>query len=127
MKGPIFSLRAIMRYLAPPLVTIMIALAAPAAAQSNRPATAKLQDLLKTPPIIFYLAKGGPDSCGPGCSEWIAAEGRIDWGATKRLRGLLTRLGNRKLHIFFHSPGGVTDEGMPLGRLLREQEMTAAV
>jgi len=116
-----------MRYPSPPLVTIMIALAAPAAAQSDRSADSRLQDVLKIPPIIFYLAKGEQNSCGQGCSEWIAAEGRIDRGAAQRLRGLLTRLGKRKLPIFFHSPGGLIEEGMAIGRLLREQEMTAAV
>ena len=24
--------------------------------------------------MIFFLAKGERDACGPGCSEWIAAE-----------------------------------------------------
>jgi len=24
-------------------------------------------------PVKFYVAKGKPDACGPGCSEWIAA------------------------------------------------------
>jgi hypothetical protein len=29
-------------------------------------------------PMIFFVAKGTPDTCGPGCNEWIAAEGAID-------------------------------------------------
>jgi hypothetical protein len=78
-------------------------------------------------PMIFYLAKGGPDVCGAGCSEWIAAEGGIDPGAAQRLRALLNRLGKRKLPIFFHSPGGVGGTAMEIGRILREREMTAGV
>ena len=29
-------------------------------------------------PMIFFLAKGERDACGPGCSEWIAAEGMFE-------------------------------------------------
>ena len=29
-------------------------------------------------PMIFFVAKGEPNACGPGCSEWIAAEGMFD-------------------------------------------------
>jgi len=28
-------------------------------------------------PMVFFLAKGSAGSCGPGCGEWIAAEGRF--------------------------------------------------
>src|SRR5262245_46356651 len=52
-------------------------------------------------PMVFYLAKGEPDACGPGCSEWIAAEGEIDAGALQRLRAILAHPGKRKLPIFF--------------------------
>jgi hypothetical protein len=114
----------------PVFVSIMIALAAPAAAQSGaanpsqdgKPAPASTQMA-----IVFYLAKGEPDSCGPGCSEWIAAEGRFDEGSAQRLRALLSRTGKRKRPIFFHSLGGLGTSGIAIGRLLREREMTAGV
>ena len=57
--------------------------------------------------MIFFVAKGEPNACGPGCSEWIAAEGTIDSGAPKRLRAFLKGLGKRKLPMFLHSPGGL--------------------
>jgi hypothetical protein len=28
--------------------------------------------------MIFFITKGEPNSCGPGCSEWVAAEGRFE-------------------------------------------------
>ena len=109
----------------------MIALVAPAIAQSGRAANPPTEGK-KTPasadaPMVFYLAKGEPDACGPGCSEWIAAEGRIDVGAAQRLRALLNRLGKRNLPIFFHSPGGIGTTAMEIGRLLRGREMMASV
>jgi hypothetical protein len=79
------------------------------------------------PPIVFYVAKGEPDACGAGCSEWIAAEGLIDPEAARRLRGVLDRLGQRKLPIYFHSPGGSVGAGVAIGRLMRERRMTAGV
>jgi hypothetical protein len=29
--------------------------------------------------MIFYVAHGPADACGPGCSDWIAAEGAVQW------------------------------------------------
>jgi hypothetical protein len=78
-------------------------------------------------PMIFFVAKGAPDACGAGCSEWIAADGMIDLGAPRRLRALLTRLADRQLPIFFHSPGGFGPPAMEIGRLLRQRRMTAGV
>ena len=42
-------------------------------------------------PMIFFLAKGERDACGPGCSEWIAAEGMFEGPQVeRRFRDLLT-------------------------------------
>ena len=115
----------------PVLISIMIALAAPAAAQSGGAANpskeGKKASAASQTPMVFYLAKGEPDSCGPACSEWIAAEGRFEESSAQRLRALLSRTGNRKLPIFFHSTGGLASTGSEIGRMLREHEMTAGV
>jgi hypothetical protein len=115
------------------LLAALIPFADPAAAQGSastapapksqpQPASATARE-----PMVFYLTKGAPDACGPGCSEWIAAEGTIDFGAPQRLRIFLARLGKRKLPIFFHSPGGLAAQAMEIGRLLRARQMTAGV
>jgi len=72
------------------LVAIVVALAAPIAAQSES-ADAQKKAAPKSPPMIFYLAKGDDDACGPGCGEWIAAEGQIEVDTAQRLRTFLTR------------------------------------
>jgi hypothetical protein len=90
------------------------------------PTAPKHTSLLKRP-MIFYLAKGEPDACGPGCAEWIAAEGEIDLGAPQRLRQFLAKQGQKRLPIYFHSPGGLAGHSMEIGRLLRERQMTAGV
>ena len=82
---------------------------------------------LTMPAIEFYLARGEADACGPGCSVWIAAEGRIDVGAPQRLRRLLATLGRPRPPIYFHSPGGSVEGSLETGRLLREQKLEVSV
>jgi hypothetical protein len=77
-------------------------------------------------PMVFYLAKGEPNSCGVGCDQWIGAEGSITSGTAARLRTFLKRNSGTRL-IYFHSPGGLTTESVAIGRLLREHGMTARV
>ena len=79
-------------------------------------------------PMIFFVANGEPDSCGPGCSEWIAAEGRFEGPQVeRRFRDLLDTLKGRNLPIVFNSLGGVIGEALVLGRILRERRMAASV
>ncbi|HEY3642668.1 MAG TPA: hypothetical protein VGL31_16360 [Xanthobacteraceae bacterium] len=78
-------------------------------------------------PLEFFLARGEADACGPGCNEWIAAEGKIDPGTAQRLRRLLTKLGRRRPPIYFHSPGGSIVGSIELGRLIREQKFEVSV
>jgi len=82
---------------------------------------------LSSTPLTFYVAKGAPHSCGPGCSEWIAVEGGFGIGSAARFRALIARLGKQKLPVFFHSPGGLVEEAMIIGRLMREKGMTSGV
>ena len=83
--------------------------------------------VLKGPAMSFFLAKGAANACGPGCNEWIAAEGVIDRGTADRLRELLGRLSGRKLPIYFQSRGGLVDESIKIGRLLHRHQLTAGV
>ncbi len=56
--------------------------AAPASAGyvMSGPQSKELLPLLSQRPMDVYVATGAPDSCGPGCSKWIAVEGKIDPG-----------------------------------------------
>jgi hypothetical protein len=77
-------------------------------------------------PMIFYLARGEKNSCGPGCDEWIAAEGAIAHGTADRMRAFLKRQSGKR-PIYFYSPGGITSESLAMGRLMRERGMTARI
>jgi hypothetical protein len=108
------------------LLACGLASAAPPAAA----ATAQAPDVyasIQRQPMIFFVAKGTPDACGTGCSEWIAAEGAIDAEAAKRLRDFLGALPRRDLPIFFSSTGGSARQAAALGRIMREHRMTAGV
>jgi hypothetical protein len=109
------------------LAWAVLGTAAAQAQTSSEPAKPPGASLADVPAIEFYLARGDADACGPGCNEWIAAEGRIDAGAAQRLRRLLAKLGRRRPPIYFESPGGLITGALELGRLIREQKLEASV
>ena len=70
--------------------------------------------------MIFYVARGAAGACGPGCSEWIAAEGTVQWDTHKRLINILDRQAGRKLPVVIHSRGESNlNVATSLGRILR--------
>lgn len=77
--------------------------------------------------MSFRIASGEPDACGPGCSQWIAAEGLFDPGAHLRFEAFLKSISGRELPIFFDSPGGIAAQAMAIGRLMRSRGITAGV
>ena len=81
----------------------------------------------KHEPMIFFVARGAPDACGPGCDTWIAAEGTFDPQVHERLGAFLKAPSHRGLPIFFHSPGGELQPSIATGNLLRERRMTAGI
>src|SRR5215468_52155 len=69
--------------------------AAPGADAAAREKVKAIYERMKRQPMMFFVAKGGPNACGPGCSEWIAAEGMIDPDAAQRFRDFLGTLPRR--------------------------------
>jgi hypothetical protein len=71
--------------------------------------------------MIFYVAHGADDACGQGCSEWIAAEGTVQWDTHKRLIAILDRQAGRKLPVIIHAWGDSNlNVAASLGRILRD-------
>jgi hypothetical protein len=81
----------------------------------------------KRHPLIFYVAKGAPNACGPGCSAWIVAEGKIDQASGTRFTEFVAGLPRRDLPIFFNSTGGITSAAAQIGATLRQYRMTVGV
>jgi hypothetical protein len=82
---------------------------------------------VRSEPMTFVVARGEPNACNPGCSEWIAAQGQFDDGAAQRFREFLTALAKREMPIFFNSDGGLVSQAVQIGVLLRQNRMTAGV
>jgi hypothetical protein len=80
-----------------------------------------------TPPMQFYVVKGGADACGHGCDRWIQLEGQIDGGAAARFRKFFVKLRDRNMPLYFYSPGGNLDQALVMGTLLHEKPAIARV
>ncbi|HEY5965929.1 MAG TPA: hypothetical protein VIU42_18095 [Xanthobacteraceae bacterium] len=78
-------------------------------------------------PMVFFIAKGPANSCGPGCDQWIAAEGALAPGTAQRLQDFLATSSRRSLPVFFHSRGGNVHEAFQIGQTLRKHRMTAGI
>jgi hypothetical protein len=112
--------------LLPILLTALVSAIGCAAAATDPPKATPAAAGVSAP-IEFYLARGDADACGPGCKDWIAAEGKFDAGAAQRLRQLLAKLGRPRPPIYFHSPGGLVVGALELGRLIRGQKLQVSV
>src|SRR5438270_1496 len=115
------------------LVATLVLICGPAAAAPAAPITARPAPIVRlspvarpmpavrpaprvapTPPMTFYVAKGAPDECGPGCDSWIAVEGQVDSGAAPRFRKFLQKVRARGLPVYFSSPGGNLDQAVAM-------------
>ncbi|MCK1273761.1 hypothetical protein IVB46_00695 [Bradyrhizobium sp. 61] len=107
------------------IVNGVLALVAATAAQAQqRPPIG----LYGSPPdaMIFYVAHGPSGACGPGCSDWIAAEGTVQWDSYKRLIAILDRQAGHKLPLVIHSWGGSNlNVAVSMGRILRDRGLDA--
>ena len=78
--------------------------------------------------MIFYLAHGADGACGPNCSDWIAAEGVVEWDTFKRLFAFLQRLGPRKLPVVLNVWGaGDLKVATTLGKIIRDHGLDVHV
>jgi len=85
------------------------------------------KERLKGNAIIFTVAEGPANACGPGCSTWIVADGGFDAGAEKKFRAFLSQLKRRDLPLFINSSGGLMSQGYSIGKLLRSNKIAASV
>jgi hypothetical protein len=108
-------------------LVVLCALLLPAATAALAQPAQKSRGGFKHEPMIFFVAKGDADACGPGCDTWIAAEGTFDPAVHERLSAFLKVPARRRLPIFFHSPGGELQPSIATGNLLRERRMTAGI
>jgi hypothetical protein len=101
----------------------LMALAAAGFVQAQTPQRPPVGGIGSPPDaMIFYVARGAAGACGPGCSEWIAAEGTVQWDTHKRLFAILDRQSGRKLPVIINSWGESNlNIATSLGRILRDR------
>jgi hypothetical protein len=69
--------------------------------------------------MIFYQAHGQNGACGANCSDWIAAEGVVEWDTFKRLFAFTERLGERKVPMVLNIWGtGNLKVATSLGKII---------
>lgn len=107
------------------LFVIAAWLAGPAYGQDQPPAGGVVSP---TGAMIFYQAHGADGACGPNCSDWIAAEGAVQWDTYKRLFAFMARFGDRKMPIVANTWGtGDLDVAMTLGKIIRERGLDVSI
>lgn len=108
-------------------IILGIALLAGGMAQAQtRPPIGGIGQLPDT--MIFYVAHGGPDACGPGCSDWIAAEGTVQFDTFKRLIAILDRQADHKLPVVINSRGQSNiNVAASICRILRDRGIDVTV
>src|SRR2546429_3282627 len=101
----------------------LIALASIGFAQAQTPPRPAVGGIGSPPDaMIFYVAHGAAGSCGQNCSDWIAAEGTVQFDTHKRLIAILDRQAGRKLPVVIHSWGeSDLNVATSLGRILRDR------
>ena len=100
--------------------TLIVLIEISAATAQTRPAVGGIGELPDA--MIFYVAHGAPGACGPGCSDWIAAEGTVQWDTHKRLIAILDRQAGRKLPLVIHTwAESHLNVSVSLGRILHDR------
>ncbi len=78
--------------------------------------------------MIFYAAHGGDEACGANCTDWIAAEGAIQWDTFKRLFAFIERFGQNKRPIVLDIRGQADlKTAMSLGKIIRDRGLDVRV
>jgi len=111
------------RSIRPVIFAGLITLLAAGLAQAETPQRPPVGGIGSPPDaMIFYVARGAAGACGHGCSEWIAAEGTVQWDTHKRLLAILDRQAGRKLPVIIHAWGESNlNVATSLGRILRDR------
>jgi hypothetical protein len=110
-----------------PMSLLLFAAAPAATADPLAHLAQSSEERLNQEPMVIFIAEGPPNSCGPGCNRWIAAEGKFDRYSAQRVIKFLEEHKELRLPVYFHSTGGLLDRALEIGRHLRSLRMQAGV
>jgi hypothetical protein len=100
---------------------------APAAGTRPSLTTVKAAPPVLPAPMKVMLVTSAAEGCAPNCSEWIAAQGMIDNDTLPQFKKVLRALGSKKVPILIDSGGGVVDDSLAIGRLIRAKGLDVVV
>ena len=78
-------------------------------------------------PMTVSIVKSAEPGCEPACPQWIAAQGMIVPDTLRQFNRVFSSLGDRKLPVVIDSAGGVVEESLAIGRLIRARNLDVAV
>ena len=77
--------------------------------------------------LTLQRVKLADTACGQACPEWLSAQGTISRGDAERLRKALDALGPRKIPLLIHCNGGLVEEALEMGEMVREKGLQVGV
>ncbi len=86
-----------------------------------------LNDYPTDHPMRIVMVRSSQPGCEPKCAEWISAEGDAVLATAEQLRKVINSLNGRKLPILVHSGGGIINQAMLMGFLIRARGLDVAV
>ncbi|MEQ1695493.1 MAG: hypothetical protein ABL901_06590 [Hyphomicrobiaceae bacterium] len=93
-----------------------------------RPASAPVKATPALPPSMkVMLVTSAAEGCKPDCEEWISAQGMIDNDTLPQFKKVLRALGSKRVPILIDSGGGVVDDSLAIGRLIRAKGLDVVV
>ena len=90
------------------------------------PGSVKVVPVLPAAMKVMLVTSAG-DGCKPNCAEWIAAQGMIDSDTLPQFKKVLRALGTKKVPILIDSGGGVVDDSLAIGRMIRAKGLDVVV
>lgn len=100
-------------------------LAAAAAALAFAPLPAHAQSTQQ--PMTIGLVRAASPGCDPACPEFIAMQGVVQADSHDKLKLVFQALGDRRLPIVIHSPGGNVDSALAIAAMIRARRLDVGV
>ena len=107
--------------------SILLALLILCSSAGGIEAPRNLNDYPTDHPMRIVVVRSSQPGCEPKCAEWISAEGDVVLATAELLRKVVNSLGGRKLPILINSGGGIINQAMLMGYLIRDRGFDVAV
>jgi hypothetical protein len=77
--------------------------------------------------MTIGLVRAASSGCEPTCPEFIAMQGVVQPDSHEKLKLVFQALGDRRLPIIIHSPGGNVDAALAIAAMIRARKLDVGV